>query len=93
MSAITFEKMPEAIENLTFKIDAILKAMANDSKPETDKLFTLDELIDYLPEHPARQTIYCWVNYRRIPYEKHGKRLYFRKSSISKWLDNGRRIK
>ena len=91
MATITFEKMPEAIEDLTYKVDAILKAMTDNTKPETDKLFTPDELINFLPEHPARQTIYGWVNYRRIPFEKHGKRLYFRKSCIEKWLNNGRK--
>jgi hypothetical protein len=32
------------------------------------------------------------VNARKIPYEKHGKRLYFRKSIIDEWLNKGRQM-
>lgn len=93
MQTITFEQVPKALSDLTFKVDEILRAMTENRKPETDKLFTLDELINYLPEKPARQTIYGWVNKRLIPFEKHSKFLYFRKSIIDQWLDNGRIIK
>jgi hypothetical protein len=50
----------------------------------------VDALINYLPEHPAKQTIYQWVWLRSIPFEKHGKKLYFRKSTIDRWVANGR---
>jgi len=53
---------------------------------------TLEQLVDYLPEHPANQTVYGWVNDRKVPYEKHGKRLYFRKTTIDTWLSNGRQM-
>jgi predicted DNA-binding transcriptional regulator AlpA len=59
---------------------------------QQDPLLSIEQLLDYLPEHPARQTAYGWVNDRKIPFEKYGKRLYFRKSAIDKWLDNGRQI-
>lgn len=59
---------------------------------QEDPLLTMEQLIDYLPEHPARQTVYGWVNFRLIPYQKHGKRLYFRKSAIDRWLSNGRQV-
>ncbi|MGE4289972.1 MAG: helix-turn-helix domain-containing protein [Salinivirgaceae bacterium] len=59
---------------------------------QRDVLFSLHELIEFLPENPARQTIYQWVSNRLIPFEKHGSRLYFRKSKIDEWLRNGRQM-
>jgi hypothetical protein len=93
MNAITFENMPKMVADLNEKVDSIIRAMASNTPPETDKLMTLDELIDFLPEHPAKQTVYGWVNYRQIPFTKHGKYLYFRKSEIETWLNNGRKVK
>ena len=51
---------------------------------------TLTELVNFLPENPARQTVYGWCSHRKVPFEKHGKNVYFRTSTIQEWLDNGR---
>jgi len=59
---------------------------------QNDPLLSIEQLINYLPDHPARQTVYGWVNDRKIPFEKYSKRLYFRESSIDNWLANGRQI-
>lgn len=76
--------------------DAIHKALsANEPKQEVikkDKLLTISELREYLPEKPARQTVYGWVNNRKVPFEKHGSKLYFKVSDIDLWLANGRQI-
>ena len=55
-----------------------------------DILMNCYELGKYLPDRPARQTIYGWVNNRLIPFEKHGRRLFFKKSKIDEWLKNKR---
>ena len=90
MENITFDSLPESIQELHKKLDILLsKASAPVDK---DKLLTIDELIEYLPEHPARQTVYGWVNNRTIPYQKHGSRLYFLRSDIESWLAKGRQI-
>lgn len=86
---ITFDNLPESISELILKVDQLL-LIQSAPKDEPDKLMTLQELINYLPEKPARQTIYGWVNDRKIIFEKHGKFLYFRKSTIDNWLNNGR---
>lgn len=63
---------------------------------EPDQLLNLEKLLDFLEEktskRPARQTIYDWVNKRQIPFEKHGKYLFFRTSIILAWLNNGRAL-
>lgn len=94
MTNVTFDTMPKALMELSSKIDRLISLQTNASQEhETDRLLTIEELIQFLPENPARQTIYGWVNDRLIPYEKHGKRLYFRKSNIETWLSNGRQNK
>ena len=65
------------------------------SEPEvTDPLFNVQQLRAYLLEktakEPATQTVYDLVCKRKIPFKKFSKYLYFRKSAIDKWLDNGR---
>ena len=54
------------------------------------------ELSDFLPEHPVPGTIRNWVSSKKIPYHKTGDKksntLYFKKSEIIKWLENGRVI-
>lgn len=37
-------------------------------------------------------TVYGLVNKRSIPYYKQGKRLYFRKDDLLKWIESGRRM-
>ncbi len=91
MEKISFENLPDSIAKLHSKIDIILSAQSM-PREYNDRLMPLDELLEYLPGKPAKQTVYGWVNNRKIPYEKHGKFLYFRKSSIDLWIDNGRSI-
>jgi len=86
----TFETLPMRVEEIDKKLDRLL-AQA-EVKPDKDFLMTIEQLVDYLPEHPANQTVYGWVNDRKVPHEKHGKRLYFRKSTIDTWLSNGRQM-
>lgn len=90
---LTLEEIPASIVELHRKVDLLLMQSQSKQESEQDRYLNIMELIDYLPENPARQTIYGWVNLRCVPYEKHGKRLYFRKSDIDSWLANGRKVK
>jgi hypothetical protein len=85
----TFNDLPQLVSDLIQKVDLLLEDHDTQIKDE-DYLMSVEDLRAYLPENPARQTVYGWINGRRIPYEKHGKRLYFRKSKIDWWLANGR---
>jgi hypothetical protein len=90
---LSYNDLPEAISELHRKVDLLISQLQVKQTDDQDKLFDLDQLIDYLPEHPAKQTCYGWVNGRRVPFEKFGqKKLYFRKSAIDQWLANGRRV-
>ena len=85
---ITFEKLPEAMEYLINKVERLetLLSATKSEVPETDKWFNLLELCSYLPDKPARQTVYGWIGQKLIPYHKKGKKLQFLKSEIDAWL-------
>ncbi len=90
---ITFEKLPQAVEYLINKVER-LEALLDVQKselPESDKWFNLQELCEYLPDRPARQTVYGWIGGRLIPFHKKGKKLQFLKSEIDSWLKADKR--
>ena len=88
---ITFDKLPTVIHEMNNRLIRMEHLL--NSKPEnsnTDQWFDLGKLIEYLPDHPAKQTIYGLVSNRKIPFHKRGKRLIFSKKSIDSWLEDGR---
>jgi len=87
---IKLEDVPRLVGEMNEKLNYLLENQSNKEAKEHDFLMTVAELQNYLPEKPARPTVYGWVNNRKIPYKKHGKTLYFQKSEVDKWLRNGR---
>ena len=89
---IRFEDLPKVtkmmmtkLEELCAKMDKIIPTV----EEPIDRWFTVDELREYLPEHPARQTVYGWTSNAIIPFHKKGKSLRFKKSEVYKWLHEG----
>lgn len=69
---ITFEDLPKAmtwmmdkLNELTSKVDSINNQSA---QPQTDQWMNLKELCEYLPNHPAEQTVYGWTSCHQIPF-------------------------
>jgi predicted DNA-binding transcriptional regulator AlpA len=58
---------------------------------ESDRWFDLPELCDYLPDKPAKATVYGYVSANTIPCHKGAKKLRFLKSEIDTWLKQGRK--
>lgn len=48
-----------------------------------------EQLCDYLKIR--RSAVYQLTTYKRIPYFKRGKRVFFKKEEIDEWLRNGRK--
>ena len=91
---ITFEDLPKAmtwmmdkLNELTSKVDNINNQSV---QPQTDQWMNLKELCEYLPNHPAEQTVYGWTSCHQIPFHKRGKRIMFLKSEIDTWLHDGK---
>lgn len=90
---ISFEQLPQAVAMLIEEVKG-LKAVLTQAKSEQqnpDKWFNLQELCEYLPDRPARQTVYGWIGHRLIPFHKKGKKLQFLKSEIDTWLKADKR--
>ena len=49
------------------------------------KLVSVRELAETLGVKPT--TIYQWVNQRKIPYVKLGKRILFKPKDINRWIE------
>lgn len=92
---ITFEDLPKAmswIMDKLNKLDSKLDSLNKEPQMQsTDRWMNLKELCEYLPSHPAEQTVYGWTSCHQIPFHKRGKRIMFLKSEINEWLHNGKR--
>ena len=90
---ITFDTMPQAMAYLIKEIQDLKEQLLKPTmiQAPVDQWFSLDELINYLPDKPVKATVYGWVHYKSIPYHKGGKRLRFLKSDIDKWMSEGKR--
>jgi excisionase family DNA binding protein len=64
---------------------------ANTPTEPTDRWFNVNELCNYLPDRPAKQTIYGKVSNNEIPHYKDTKKLRFLKSEIDEWLKQGKK--
>lgn len=94
METLSFEQLPKAVTQLYEKIENIERLLlekSNESRPETDCWFDLNELCEYHPDKPAPATVYGWVHFGQVPCHKGGKKLRFLKSEIDLWLKNGRK--
>ncbi len=80
----------DELENLIQ--NSVRKALNEQSdKPETTKteFLNLKEAAKYL--NLANQTIYGLTSKNEIPFLKRGKKLYFKKSELENWINEGKR--
>lgn len=93
METLTFDELPEAIASIGERLSRIelLLTVKQPEKEPVNQWFDLPELCLYLPDKPARQTVYDWVTKGLVPYHKGGKKLRFLQSEIDAWLLTGRR--
>lgn len=91
---LTFEQLPQAVATLITEVKEVKSLLQNShqvSVEPADRWFNLQELCEYLPDRPAKQTVYGWIGQHTIPYHKKGKKLQFLKSEIDAWLKSDKR--
>ena len=92
---ITFEDLPKAMSwmmDKLNKLDSKIDGLNNIPQVRpADQWMNLKELCEYLPSHPAEQTVYGWTSCHQISFHKRGKRIMFLKSEIDAWLHDGKR--
>lgn len=94
MTVITFEKLPEAVNQLDKRlenIERLLLQKSNNNQPLPDRWFDLNALVEYDPEKRSKATFYGYVHERVIPFHKRGKKITFLQSEIDFWLKQGRK--
>lgn len=94
---ITFEDLPKAMSWLMDKLnelDSKIDGLNNQNQSvPTEQWMNLKELCDYIPSHPAEQTVYGWTSCHLIPFHKRGKRIMFLKSEIEDKSDGSTKQK
>jgi excisionase family DNA binding protein len=58
-------------------------------KKETSELLSIEDASKYL--NLAKQTLYGFTSRGIIPYLKKGKKLYFKRSELDKWINEGKK--
>lgn len=93
----TLENMPKMLATLMGMVEALgekVDLLHRPAEKADGKLWlNVDELREYLPSHPRKQTIYSWTSTRRIPFHKKGRSIMFDKAEIDAWLQESDYIK
>jgi len=86
----SFDKLPEVVRQLFEKVERIELLLQDlQQQPEEDTLLTLTEAAEFLKTSPA--AIYTKVSRGEIPFSKPGRRLYFDKDELRKWVKLGKK--
>lgn len=91
MEPFSFDRLPEVIRELFEKVERIEQLLTEIQPPEAaaNDLLTVQEAADYLKV--SVQSLYSKVSRMEIPVSKPGKRLYFSKADLKKWVIQARR--
>ena len=80
--------MMDKLNELDSKIDGLNNPTHN---IPTEQWMNLKELCEYIPSHPAEQTVYGWTSCHQIPFHKRGKRNHVSlNTEIDEWLHAGK---
>ena len=85
--ALSFEQMPELIQNLVERIEALEKTVREKQQPQPleGELMSVEDVCKLLGK--SKSAVYRTVRCHDIPFIRQGNRLYFDRPTIKKWLD------
>jgi excisionase family DNA binding protein len=86
----TFEQLPQAVNKLHERLDGIEKLLRSNQSVELEfssELLTIQQASTFL--NLSVPTLYSKVSKKEIPVNKKGKRLYFSRSELLKWIHSG----
>lgn len=82
--------MPGALSYLIEKVESLEKTAQSLLNRQGESCLPhwmdVDELCNYIPSHPVKQTVYGWVSDKQIPHHKINKALVFLQSEIDDWM-------
>ena len=84
---LSFEQLPELIQNLVERIESLEKTVREKHQPLPleNELMSVEDVCRLLGK--SKSAVYRTVRYQDIPYIRQGHRLYFDRATIKKWLD------
>ena len=89
---VSFEQMPELIQNLVERIETLEKTVREKQQPQPLEggLMSVEDVCKLLGI--SKSAIYRAVRYHDIPFIRQGNRLYFDRTAIKKWLEKKQNI-
>ncbi|MEJ2884174.1 helix-turn-helix domain-containing protein [Pedobacter sp. GR22-6] len=93
MEPFSFDKLPEVVRRLFEKVEHIEEMLIElqPKAPQENELLTIQEAAEFLKVTVA--ALYTKVSRQEIPVSKSGKRLYFNKTDLKKWIIASKRKK
>ena len=91
MEPFSFDKLPEVVRQLFEKIER-MEEFLHELQPkeqQENQLLSITEAAEFLKVSVA--ALYTKVSRKEIPVSKPGKRLYFNKTELKKWILASRR--
>jgi excisionase family DNA binding protein len=89
MNYISFDSLPQAVQELNAKMDSIMMFLQS-AKPDVKQsdLLTIQEAASFL--NLSKNTLYNKANKNELPYMKKGKRLYFSRVELMAYIKSGK---
>ena len=89
---VSFEQMPELIQNLLERIEALEKTVREKQQPQPleGELMSVEDVCKLLGK--SKSAVYRTVRCHDIPFIRQGNRLYFDRPTINKWLEKKQNI-
>lgn len=91
METLSFEQLPQAVSQLTRKLESIERLLLSSSDKQSEKpdqLLTIEEAAEFL--HLTKPTLYSKVSKAEIPFMKRSKRLYFSRIELMEYVKGGK---
>ena len=83
---ITLEELAATVEQAVSKA---LKSKGSPKREAQSDILNIEQAAAFL--NLSKHTLYGLTSRSAIPHSKRGKRLYFRKDELLKWIEEGRR--
>jgi len=83
-----FQELYERLDRIEGLLVIVKEHKATESEDEEDRLLNVREAARYLGDAVA--TLYGRTSKNEIPFYKRGKKVYFKKSELLAWIEEGR---
>lgn len=84
-----FEILEQRMIRLEEKLNTILNAINASKTITTDEYWNVEEAAEFL--HLSKATMYAKVCKMELPSHKFGKRLFFKRADLERFIEKGRR--